>query len=157
MVRKLQKMFIMVSVLGLTLTGAIFASAANNNSGTEPNGPALEGPEAVALAVATAGGNARLVALIDQGGTIIRSAGVHKVTHPVTGVYCIKPKGTWAVTKVVPAVSAEFGYSNGESLLAYYYSAALDCPDKNIEVRTYDFSSGTSIASDHVAFTIVVP
>jgi len=159
MLRKLQLLFIMVGVLGLTLTGADSVSAASNNGAAETNEQALEGAEAVAPPAATTGSHARLVALIDQRGTIIRSAGVRKVTHPSNGVYCIRPRGTWNLEKVVPAVSVELGYSTftGNPLLAYYYSAAIECPDNYIEVRTYEFSSGTAVPAETVGFTIVVP
>ncbi len=157
MVRNLQLLFIMVGIMWLTLTGAIGASAANNNGAAEPNEQALEGAEAVAPPAATIGSRVRLVALIDAGGAILRSAGVSKVTHPSAGIYCIKPIGTWDISKVVPSVTPEAGFSNGDSLLAYYYSGAAECPAKYIEVKTFNFSTGTSQLADNVAFTIVVP
>ena len=59
--------------------------------------------------------------------------------------------------EVVPAVTVEWGASSGNALLAFYRDDSNSCPDGYIEVRTYNFESGTPVADDTVAFTIVVP
>ncbi|MGO8988275.1 MAG: hypothetical protein ACLQHW_05285 [bacterium] len=151
--KRLHRMYIVMGALCLILVCASLAMAANYE-GSEEDFPTAT---TAALPVATTGGHARLVALIGPGGTVVRAYGVKAVTHPATGIYCIKPSGTWKVAQVAPAVTVEWGYSSGSALLAYYFAEAEDCPAGNIEVLTYNFGSGAPDAEDTVAFTIVVP
>jgi hypothetical protein len=158
MVKRLYRMYIVMGALCLILICASLAMAANNEGSGEvfPTAPATE-LSVTALPKATTGGHARLVALISPFSGVVRAKGVKAVTHPNTGIYCIKPSGTWNVAKAVPAVTVEWGYSSGNALLAYYETGVYDCPTGYIEVRTYNFGSGTPVLEDSVAFTIVVP
>ena len=109
MVKRLHRMYIVMGALCLILVCASLAMAAHYE-GSEEDFPTAT---TAALPVATTGGHARLVALIGPGGTVVRAYGVKAVTHPATGIYCIKPSGTWKVAQVVPAVTVEWGYSSG--------------------------------------------
>ena len=91
---------------------------------------------------------------------MIRAKGVADVTHPDVGIYCIKPSMKLDLTKVVPIVSVEWGWSSGDALLAFYFDytqfSGGDCPEGYLEVLTYNFGGGTPARSDTVAFTIHV-
>lgn len=84
------------------------------------------------------------------------SVGVAGLTNPGTGIFCIAPKKAISAT-VAPTVTVEWGASLGNNLEAFYEQAAADCPTGNIEVRTFDFSSGTATAAQNVAFIVTVP
>jgi hypothetical protein len=93
-------------------------------------------------------------AVIGQGGSIIRSKNVAAVSHPSTGVYCIKPTDTVVnVRRVVPSVTVDWGPSSGSDLLAFYTENTGACPNNRIEVLTYDLQQNRT---DRVAFTLVV-
>lgn len=155
MLRKVHLVFIVVLVLGLTLTSPFLLMAINDD---EDKGPAMM-LAADAIGGVKAKGGGRLLVFIGpyEPGYVIRSKGVAEVTHPTTGDWCIKPKASWKVGEVVPTVSVEWAYSSGASLLAYWRSDGAGCPEGYIEVYTLDFSSGTPVQSDNVAFTVVIP
>lgn len=155
MVKRPYWMFIVMGALCLALIGTSIAVAASNNGSEE----VVPTATVTTWTKASAGDHARLVAYIGPHAAnyVYRAKGVQEVTHPETGVYCIKPSGTWSVAKVVPAVTVEWGASSGNALLAFYRDDSNSCPAGYIEVRTYNFDSGTPVEEDTVAFTIVVP
>jgi hypothetical protein len=161
MVRKIHLLLILTGFLGLT-AGATSASAARKNGGDEP--AALANQESTAEGAVTypwpavKGSRARIVAVIESDGTVLRAAGVSEVTHPSTGIFCIKPsKPKLDVTGLVPSVTPEWYHSSGYSLLAFFSTPNYACPTGYLEVQTYNFGSGTAVLSDTVAFSIVVP
>lgn len=153
MLRHVRLVFAAVLVLGLTLAITPSLMAANDN----PDEGSVSAAAAVPGVKAQGGG--RLLVLVDKDATgyIVRSKGVAEVTHPATGDWCIKPQAKWKVEQAVPVVSVEYSLSSGYSLLAFWRSYGSGCPAGNIEVYTYDFSSGTPVMSDNVAFTVFVP
>jgi hypothetical protein len=97
---------------------------------------------------------ARVCAFVDQGGAIVRSKNVISVTRHSTGSYCIYPKpGIVDTSRIIPAVTVEWGRSYGSDLLAFYRDGTYDCPLGSIQVLTYDLK-GNRI--DRVAFVISV-
>ena len=131
------------------------------NGGLSPNnGLPGEGFVRAASPYPPAKSSAKLAAFIAPDGQVIRAKGVADVTNPGVGIYCIKPSTKMDLTTVIPVVSVEWGFSSGNSLLAFYFDytqfSSGDCPAGYLEVLTYDFASGTPVASDTVAFTIHV-
>jgi hypothetical protein len=105
--------------------------------------------------------NARMAALIQAGGTLIKQKNVEAVSHPATGIYCIKPT---AASGVVPGnsvalLTVEFFYSHFNEVQAQWAQRGSPCPtdrfavytiaDRNLDAR-YTFSN-------EVGFLIVVP
>jgi hypothetical protein len=83
------------------------------------------------------------------------SIGVGAVSNPSTGVFCVTPKVKISL-KAEPVVTVEWGSSLGNSLLAFWEQGAEDCNAGDIEVRTFDFSSGPAVAAQNVAFNVFV-
>lgn len=105
--------------------------------------------------------NARLAALIDSGGTVIRQKGVRAVRLINTGVYCIWPT---AATNIQPqssvvSVSTEYFYSELNAIQVQWASTANGCTQGRIGVYTLadDDGDGTYDFSNRVGFSIVVP
>jgi hypothetical protein len=115
-------------------------------------------PSAIGGAVAP---GVRLAALVDQGGGVIRSKGVARVTRPSTGRYCIYPASGSGVSpsNVVPVVSVDYSNSSVHESLVQYRSAGVHCPSTAIAVVTMaDLDlDGVWGFSNTVAFTIIVP
>jgi hypothetical protein len=131
-------------------TGAAPARAAQTNA---PFHPFLLPPNRTA---ATAG--KQTLALIYSpiyAGSLL-SVGVASVTNPNTGIFCVAPKKPIYAGNA-PSVSVEWGSSLGSSIEAFLEYGQNDCPSGNIEVRTFDFSSGTATASENVAFIVTSP
>jgi hypothetical protein len=103
----------------------------------------------------------RLAALIDQGGGVVRSKGVARVTRPATGRYCIYPASGSGVSpsNIVPVVSVDYSNSSVHESLVQYRSAGVHCPSSAIAVVTMaDLDlDGIWGFSSTVAFTIIVP
>ncbi len=96
------------------------------------------------------------LALIQNGEGTINSKGVNAVTNPSTGLYCVTPASKLNFNAIYPEVTIEWGNSSGEQLLAFWYDQGTDCSATEIEVLTYDFSSGSAVLSDNVAFILTV-
>ena len=159
MEKKLQQMYIVMGALCLILVCSSLAMAAGNQ--LLPNG-GLSGEDILTAPVPwpVAKTSAKVAAYISPDGVVIRAKGVADVTHPLVGIYCIKPSMKLDLTKVVPIVSVEWGYSSGDALLAFYFDytqfASGDCPEGYLEVLTFNFGGGAPVPSDTVAFTIHV-
>lgn len=78
------------------------------------------------------------------------------MTNPGTGIFCVAPKRP-IYAKNAPSVTVEWGASIGSNIEAFYEQAGVDCPAGNIEVPTFDFSSGTATAAQNVAFIVTSP
>jgi hypothetical protein len=104
---------------------------------------------------------ARLAAVIDQGGGVVRSKGVAQVTRPGTGRYCIRPAASANinVNTIVPSVTVDWSNSSYNEVLAQYRSAGAGCPGGTIAIVTFaDVNlDGRYSPSNEVAYTIVVP
>ena len=102
-------------------------------------------------------GYARIAAVVQSGGAVVRSKGIKAVSHPSTGIYCLAVKDpTIKVKQLVPQATPEWGHSSGYDLNAQYYAAGADCPSRNIEIMTFNEpSAGTWDFSDSVGFTMI--
>ncbi len=144
------KMAVSAAILSATLASLPAHAQPPANNGGLPINPTASGP---------AQSTARLAALIAPGGNLVRSKNVASVTAPSTGITCIRPTAGAGinVARIVPEVTVEWGWSFGNSLMAFYFSNEpgffSDCPAGNIEVRTYDLLGNLS---DGVAFSISV-
>lgn len=129
---------------------AIAGSGPTNDPQPQTQARAIGGAEAP---------NARLAALIDQAGGVVRSKGVRAIQHPEPGVFCIRPKGSANidVTRVVPSVTVDWSNSSGDALMAFYRSSGFGCSANRITVLTVRGEDGTFDVEDGVAFTVVVP
>jgi hypothetical protein len=80
--------------------------------------------------------------------------GFTKITHPLTGVYCLKPVAGINPAKTVAMVTPEFGNSGGGELEAYDYApgAGNSCPAGDFEVWTQQAGADWN----NVAFEIEV-
>lgn len=118
--------------------------------------------DAAAASKALGGTNAtyaRIAALINPNGSVVRSKGVAAVTHPRTGEYCIKPNFAVSVPRLVPSVSVDWSNSIGNGNFVQYRSSGIGCPAGYIDVLTFSFNpaNGTFAQANNTAFTIVVP
>ncbi len=151
-------LIMLVLVVSLSMAGVVMAA---------DNPPFLNGGTSAAKVAPMAAGpyplaktNAKLAALITPNDGVIRAKGVADVTHPDVGIYCIKPSARLDVTTIIPIVTVEWGYSSGDSLLAFYYDwyqfGSGECPDGYLEVQTYNFGGGAPVLANTVAFFIQV-
>jgi len=123
----------------------------------------------LALAGEAQAADARLEAIIDANGTIVRSRGVAQVTRPANlafrGVYCIKPRRSADLNLnfIFPILTpTENAANNGPNdVIVTYHIQPTRCPLNTIEVSTSDFRVENGpipagfVDSDH-AFVIVV-
>ena len=147
------------SVAALTVAACVAAGAAGGAAiagGGDNDGPG----EATASKIGGAQARyARLVAVVDRDGSVIRSKGVKSVGNPEPGIYCIRPSKTAKIKfgRYVPSVSVEWGNSSGDGLLAQWHANAGHCSAKRIEVHTFNGDDGSWDPDGNVAFTVVVP
>jgi hypothetical protein len=131
--------------------GAAIAGGGDTNNGPgEPSASRIGGAEAR---------YARLVVVVNQNGSVLRSKGVKAVSNPKPGIYCIRPAKAARIKfgRYVPSVSVEWGESTGDALLAQWHATGEHCAKRRIEVHTYNGDDGTWDADGAVAFTVVVP
>ena len=116
--------------------------------------------EAKATASAAQASGARLVALVDAGGKIVRQKGVRSVKRVDKGSYCIRPSASSGVSirKAVVAVSPEYFHS-GLTEIQVQWASKGACSTKQIGVYTNadPEGDGTYAPSNEVAFSIIVP
>lgn len=141
-----------VAAAGLALMIAAFSGTASAKSS---NDYGAYGVTPYITGVPAAHSANGIAVLVSPGGTILRAKGILYVTHPSTGLYCIQVSGTVDVNTLVPIVGVDWSTSSGNSLLAYYRSSGIGCPTNQIGVLTYNFSSGATVLSDAVGFTLV--
>jgi hypothetical protein len=158
MEKKLQQMCVVMGALCLILVCSSLAMAADEPS---PNGGLSSEPILTATVPwPVAKSSAKVAAFISPFTGVVRAKGVADFTHPDAGIYCIKPSMKLDLTKVIPVVSVEWGWSSGSALLAFYFDGTQfgggNCPEGYLEVLTYNFGTGTPVRNDTVAFTIHV-
>jgi hypothetical protein len=144
--------FLLALTAAATLTTASFAGEANNGpaGGVFP----LKGSGGFTTKAALA------VFLSPITPSVDRAVGVKSATNPGTGIFCFLPFKKMDVTKIYPQVTVEWGWSHGNSLLAFYRDVSThpwNCPAGQIEIDTFDFNAGgTPVPSQNVAFVLVV-
>lgn len=149
------------------LLAAIAASATAWAAGGKPHDPkATAALGAIPAAASVPTNAARVTALIQRGGTLIRGKNVASVSHPTTGTYCVRPSSTAHIANtanVTPSATVEWGLSSGANGEMVQYLAANNpaCPAGTIEFLTFEqdlsTTNGPFIFSDDVAFVVVVP
>jgi len=151
--------------LALAAAAPCFANTSNNQLHAQESG-APDSAAAAQAAVepdavpANSGYSSEYQLALSYSGIVgkIRSKNVQSVTHPSTGVFCIESKVSLDLTKIYPLVSVEWGESLGNSLLAFWRDTSIDsdCPSGWLEVQTFSFSGGAAVASNEVAFDLVI-
>lgn len=105
-------------------------------------------------------GNARIMALIQPGGGLLRAKGVASVTNPLTGFYCLRPSSTTIdLATVVPVASVDYSVTSLEDAIVQIRSNRTVCTGRALEFVTLDRrAGGTSYRlSRAVQFSVVVP
>ncbi len=116
---------------------------------------------AAAPKAAAAAPNARLAALVQAGGNLIRHKNVQGIARPQTGIYCIRPM---AAAGIVPGnsiviLTPEYFYSELNEVKVQWASRGSPCGTDRIAVYTLaDFNlDGRYTFSNDVGFSILVP
>jgi hypothetical protein len=110
---------------------------------------------------------AQAIALV-QNATLKGRKGISSLTHPTTGVYCLKLAAGIQFANTAPVVSVEWGSSTGVVLFAQWNQDNTTCgggtTSNVIEVRTYKGDTAgvgsayqIPVLSDEVAFVVLVP
>jgi hypothetical protein len=111
--------------------------------------------------VAAQAPNARLAALIDAGGAVIREKGVADVDRIATGVYCIRPEASTGInpSRAIVMVSVEYFYSQLNEVMVQWAAREHGCGSERIAVYTLaDFAPDAEYDfSNNVGFSIIVP
>jgi hypothetical protein len=95
-------------------------------------------------------------ALVDPEG-FVQNVGFSAIHRGGTGIYCLLASGINPAEEA-PVASGEAGYSSGTVVpLAVVDAKPANCSPGEFEVKTYDLASSTSVPSNAVAFTIIVP
>ncbi len=146
-----------VAALAVALGVGAFGGTAVAGGGSS-NDPVGSGSVSLLAIGGATAPNARIAAVVQSGGAVVRSKGIAAVTHPSTGVYCIDPAAsTFAVGKAVPVLSVDWSTSLGDALMAHWRSAGVGCPSGWFAVLTFDGEDGSFDLSNGVSFTFVVP
>ena len=147
--------FVTILAIALAFVGGGVASVAFAAGSTNDGDAGAEVAASPEAAVGAQTPNGRMAAGVEQAGDLFLKKGVQSVTHPGVGIYCITPKANKGidVSRAIPLLDVDWGKSAGNELSVYSRNSRLDCPAGAFNVRT--FSAG--VASDSVAFTIVVP
>jgi hypothetical protein len=85
------------------------------------------------------------------------SRNIEDLTNPVNGIYCLKAAAPISPENRPVLVSPEMAYSTNAALLAYSFVARDACPKDRFEVRTFILRNNVRVASNDVAFTIMIP
>ena len=131
----------------LTLTSLLLL-AGPATAATPPKGR----PVGISALGGVSAPNARLAALIANDGSVVRSKGVASVTHPQTGVFCVRPSFSTNVNTLIPSLTPEFIHSPDIDISVQYQSAPLVCPGA---IAVFTLRTNGVFADE--AFTIVVP
>jgi len=122
----------------------------------------LSAPAAIAGGPVDAPGiRAAVFYSIDNGGVIVRSRGIEKVTNPSLGLYCVKVKANSKIKNAkitVPMVSVEAEHSKGmgANSVAVVATNGSDCPNPRRWITVRTFSTAGS-PTDDAAWTLMVP
>jgi hypothetical protein len=87
-------------------------------------------------------------------GTVLNQ-GVASISNPRKGVYCLVPSTALSATQL-PIVTVEWGGSHGNGVFADYDHFNVTCASGQIEVRTFDISTGPALPSEKVGFSVAV-
>jgi hypothetical protein len=133
-------------LLKLAAAGAIVSLAAS--------GASAGNTEAVNNAIAK---NATIAVYYHFNQGIVRSKGVRKVTHPNTGVYCVKPKKKINTQKHIASVNVAH-FLTGR-VVAHWYEPGTSCPNPKrwFEVRTYGDDGDNWTSANAVSWSLIVP
>ena len=146
------------SVLAASAALALFAVSA---ASAQEEGARDDNKRAATRAIVAEAPNARLAALIDAGGAIIRQKGVANVVRISEGQYCIRPTAASGVNPrtAIVIVTEEFFFSWLDEIEAQWASRGHDCGPNRIAVRTKDDRdlNGSYNNSNLVGFTVFVP
>lgn len=143
-------------VLAAVVLGPAAASFAAGDKPPEPR--ALQVPRGGETVTAT--GDARIMALIQPGGGLIRAKGVASVTTPQTGIYCLRPSSTTIdLGTVVPVASVDYSVTSLTDAIVQIRSNRTVCTGRVLEFVTLDRrAGGTNYRfSNAVQFSVVVP
>jgi len=83
-----------------------------------------------------------------------RHVGIHGVSNPANGIYCIAPATGIKASYIVPQVATEYSLTPQLDRFAQWASVRTTCPPGNIQVETFDL--GDHAANNEVAFTVTV-
>jgi hypothetical protein len=146
-----------VAALTVALGVGAFGGTAVADGGSS-NDPARSGSVSLLATGGVTAPNARIAAVVQSGGAVVRSKGIAAVTHPSTGLYCIDPApSTFDVGRAVPVLSVDWSTSLGDALMAQWRSTGVGCPSGWFAVLTFDGEDGSFDLSDGVSFTLLVP
>jgi len=105
--------------------------------------------------------NARMVALVRSGGTVIMSKGVESVTRIAAGVYCIKPEAATGIDPLtaVAVVSVEYFYSLYNEVTVQWARRGHGCGNNRFGVYTLADKNLDTVYtfSNAVGFVVYVP
>jgi hypothetical protein len=142
-------------------TGAAGKAGKTGAAGTGATGPqGPTGPAGTSGVVAYAVVNPAQVSGTPSATGLVagQTSGFASVSRAATGVYCLTSASVSAGT--APAtVSGESSYSGAGSVPMAVLDAqpGATCPSGSFEVKTYEASGSTPVASNTVAFTIIAP
>ena len=105
--------------------------------------------------------NARMMALVRSGGTVILSKGVESVTRIAAGVYCIRPEAATGIDPqtAIAVVSVEYFYSHFNEVQVQWARRGHSCGNDRFGVYTLgDLNlDGVYTFTNRVGFVIYVP
>ena len=103
----------------------------------------------------------RLAGLIRNDGVVLRNKGIHVVTRPMTGVFCITPTAASGITPstAVVQVTVDWSQTRFNEALVQWASIRQRCAASQIEIHTLlDVqANGFYTPSNLVSFSIIVP
>lgn len=110
-------------------------------------------------AIAAQAPNARLAILVQNGGAILRNKGAASVNHVGIGKYCITPQVAFDVGKAIVVATVDWSHSlpGSDADLVQWRSSGADCNRSALEILTFRNSGNGFVATDAVAFSLIVP
>jgi hypothetical protein len=104
---------------------------------------------------------ARLAGLIRNDGFVLRNKGIHVVTKPTTGVFCITPTAASGInpSTAVVQVTVDWSRTRFNEALVQWGSIRQFCAASQIEIHTLMDVQPDAVYthSDLVSFSIIVP
>ena len=145
-----------------TIGAALSLIAGSAMAQTNQDPPRATSSEAATPRIPAVAPNARMAALVQSGGTLIREFNVAGISRPRTGIYCIRPTVASGVNprNAIVVVSPEFFYSDLNEVKVQWASRGSPCrADDQIAVYTLaDLNAdGIYSFSNDVGFSIYVP
>ena len=138
--------------------GAAMAQTGNNPPRQKDGGKAAT---AAAAPIPATAPNARLAALIEAGGRLVRNKGVRSVTRIQRGVYCILPESSTGIdpAKAIVTATVEYFFTALNEAKVQWGAKGSPCGEKHIAVYTLADLNGNGLYdfSNDVGFSIVVP